>query len=83
MKLLSGEERSIFDIAMNREASIAAKLDEKAGGYYTRICNAIEQKVDSAIPRAAVVELIGKLKEASRGSRTIDALEVITMLEDL
>ena len=84
MNILNSEEKTIFRIALNRELTIAAKLDEKAGGYYTRICNAIEQKVESAISRAAVVDLIGKLQSYDElGSRTIAIEDVVKMLETL
>ena len=84
MNILNSEEKTIFRIALNRELTIAAQLDEKAGGYYTRICNAIEQKVESAISRAAVVDLIGKLQSYDEpGSRTIAIEDVVKMLETL
>lgn len=85
MKLLSSEEFSIFRIALNREQNIAKMLDEKAGGYYTRICNAIEWKVEEAIPKAAIRHIIGQLKSknAEPGSRMIAIDDVIEMLEEL
>ena len=84
MSILTSEEKTIFRIAMNRELNIAAQLDEKAGGYYTRICNAIEQKVEAAVSRAAVVELIWKLQDYGEpGSRTIAIDDVVKMLETL
>lgn len=87
MKVLQGEEYSIFRIAMNREENICKKLDEKTAGYYTSIVNAIEEKIDAAVPRAAVEKALEELRhksyESELGSRIVDFADVISILEGL